>query len=69
MPRERVKCQGCGEYLVSAVGSTGLPMDEEGVVTFFKMIKSLQAGGSLPMEMDDIVCGACGSRNFDIVTV
>ncbi len=70
MARKRVKCKSCGEYLVSAIGHMGMPMNESDLVLTFKMIRggSKNLGIKNPLDdCDGFICGACGGSRFEIV--
>jgi hypothetical protein len=69
MARERVKCKSCGEYLVSAIGHMGMPMNESDLVLTFKMIRdgSKNLGININNPFDGFICGACGGSSFEIV--
>lgn len=68
---ERIKCKGCGEFLVKADVGYGIA-DEKALVTTFKMISRLGSAGpgaAGPLDdMDEYRCGACGKNSFEIVS-
>lgn len=69
---ERIKCKKCGQYLVSARGYTGQPMNEGQLVLMFQMIEGglKEKGEKSPLDdMTDFKCGNCGGASFEIVEV